>query len=434
VLKNMLQKIIFRYIIFTASLLFTLYFISDCASLKPRPMTPELWHNDLHYFSTELPKRHYNLFKQISREQFQQSVSALDDKIPTLSDTEIAVEFACIAAMIGGGHTEVSLTRRIPGYGRIPLKLYYFGDSLYVVAASQSYTKLLGARVLRIGNISVSDAFKTVVPLLSHDNEMEFIDSAPRYLVCPAILHSLKIIPQKERAVFLLQSLNGEKFTLDLRPVPYSQLQNLEWVNAWEYFAKSSPLYLQHPEKHYWYIYLKDSKTLYFKYDVCNNQNGQKSIKWFSDEMFSFVDTHPIERFVIDLRDNSGGNYHRSKPIIEGIVNRPSINKKGKLFVIIGRRTYSAALITAIELKRKTEALFVGERSRGKPNGQEDVKHFRLPNSLIEVDYAVKSHILIPKLGDNPYFPLNIIVKQSARDYFAGRDAVLEKILSIENN
>ena len=122
-----------------------------------------------------------------------------------------------------------------------------------------------------------------------------------------------------------------------------------------------------------------------------------------------------------------------NKPIIEGISSRPSINQKGKVFVIIGRRTFSAAMNAAIDLKKNTKAIFVGEPSRGKPNGYGELGSFRLPNSDLKVECSVEYYNFIPELGDTDYFPLDVRIENSFSDYLAGRDRIMDTILNSHN-
>lgn len=139
-----------------------------------------------------------------------------------------------------------------------------------------------------------------------------------------------------------------------------------------------------------------------------------------------------MERFVVDLRYNTGGNYHRNAPLIEGIAKRSRINRPGHLFVLTGRTTFSAATLAAIHLAQQTEAVFVGEPSRGKPNGYSDEKLLRLPNSKIEVNYSPIYRGATPELGDAPYLPVDVAVERTFEDYRDGRDPVLEAALAYD--
>jgi hypothetical protein len=56
-----------------------------------------------------------------------------------------------------------------------------------------------------------------------------------------------------------------------------------------------------------------------------------------------------------------------NRPLIHRLIRCDTINQWGKLFVVIGRRTFSAAMNLAVDLERHTRALFVGEPTGGAP-------------------------------------------------------------------
>jgi hypothetical protein len=57
-----------------------------------------------------------------------------------------------------------------------------------------------------------------------------------------------------------------------------------------------------------------------------------------------------VQRLVVDLRLNGGGNSAILDPWITEIKSSP-LNKKGHLFVIVGRATFSSAIMNAVRLK-----------------------------------------------------------------------------------
>jgi len=76
--------------------------------------------------------------------------------------------------------------------------------------------------------------------------------------------------------------------------------------SEWVFVAKERTT-AQHPDLYYWFEYLPDSKTLYFNYRRCEDMKDQPFVE-FNRRLFSFIDSHKVERLIIDLRDNSGGN------------------------------------------------------------------------------------------------------------------------------
>jgi hypothetical protein len=56
---------------------------SAVAQQKLDQAAVEQWRADLRYLAEELPMRHKNLFASMTREQFEQAVNRLDERIPS---------------------------------------------------------------------------------------------------------------------------------------------------------------------------------------------------------------------------------------------------------------------------------------------------------------------------------------------------------------
>lgn len=266
-------------------------------------MTPELWQEDLQYLATALPAKHGNAYNQVSQGDFEAAVKELSQSIADLDDHEIAVEMGRLVAMIGDGHTELWLPQSATGFGRFPLALYHFGAELYVIAATGPLTDAIGRRVVAIDDVPASEAYERVVPLIARDNEFEYLRSAPIYLVVPEILHAVGVAKDTGKVVFTLDGPDG---VYDLEVSTGVNLAQATWTTAVDAAGAPTPLFLQHQDSYYWYEYLEDERTLYLKYNKCRNQPGRESIKRFARELFEFVDRTDVQRFVVDLRHNTG--------------------------------------------------------------------------------------------------------------------------------
>src|SRR5262245_22962964 len=130
-----------------------------------------VWRDDLHCMAREMERTHKNLYHTISREEFAGRVAALDARIPSLERHEIIVEMAKIAAAVGDGHTNLAPARDPKiGFRALPIALYFFEDGLFIRAAHEAQRDLVGARVVRIGNAGVDDAYAAVRTMISSDN------------------------------------------------------------------------------------------------------------------------------------------------------------------------------------------------------------------------------------------------------------------------
>ena len=148
----------------------------------------------------------------------------------------------------------------------------------------------------------------------------------------------------------------------------------------------------------------------------------------FSRELLNLLDTGNVDRLVIDLRDNTGGNAGILNPFIESIRSRSRLNQTGRLFVLINRGTASSGVDNAITLQSRTRPVLVGEPTGGKPNSFGEVRSFTLPYSGLTVNYSTRFFRLVA--GDPPALAPNVFVEYPWSAYQAGRDPVLEAALS----
>jgi len=213
-----------------------------------------------------------------------------------------------------------------------------------------------------------------------------------------------------------------------LRPSSVNQLLR-DQVGILDSLDCELPLYLQMPESVYWYRYIEGAQAVYVQYRACAEIKG-RPFNAFADGLFAFIDSHDARKLIFDMRLNHGGNSAIARPVIDGVKARAALNRKGHLFVIIGRDTYSSAVLNALHFQNETEAIFVGEPTGGKPNHYGEVKFFILPNTWATVTYSTKYFTL--SQSDAPFLCPDIDAAVSFRDFISCRDPALEAILKYE--
>ena len=180
-------------------------------------------------------------------------------------------------------------------------------------------------------------------------------------------------------------------------------------------------------QKAYWFAALPESKAVYLKYNSCREMKDRPFAAFVKD-VFAAVESVRAERLVVDLRNNGGGDSSVFEPFFRALANSARINRKGGLFVILGRQTFSSAVLNAIDLRKRTPAVFVGEPTGGKPNHFGEVKTLILPKTKLEVSYSTK--FFQQSFEDTPSLMPDVAVEISIADYRARRDPVLDAILS----
>src|SRR5216683_2876150 len=340
------------------------------------------WREDLQYLARELPKRHKNLFHTVSREQFERAVAELDTPIPSLEDHQIIVRMLQITAMIGDAHTYVHLPQTFKLY---PVALYWFGGDLRVLRAAPENKQALGAKVVKVGGMNISDVQTRLVKVLSQsENEWFVLSNSPGYMAHPEVLQTLGIVPDVGRVPFTFDDEQGKQFALDITPVVADASLNSLWLS----------------------------------------ENVRK--------LFQFVDSNITRRLVIDMRQNGGGDFTKVRSsLLPAIKQRPTINQKRHLFVIIGRRTFSAAMTNAIDFRKETNAILVGEPAGERPNSYQENDEMKLPNSGLVVSYSTKYYKFLDE--DAPAVMPDKRIDPNWLDFKAGRDPVMDWILSQSN-
>ena len=351
-------------------------------------MTADNWRADLAVYRQQMPKTHGNLFHTMTREQFTKSLDDLDQKLPHLSPTQMRVEILRLVAMVHDGHTRVR--PQTLGTHMLPVRLYFYADGLFVESADQQHANLVGGKVTRIGDKSVDEAFAAVNPLIPVDGENEFRLKlmAPDLLITPEILQGVGITKSTD-AVEITVEKNGRETKAKLPAGSFRLWNNhgrtadlKDWVTAHDSSKNPLPFYLQHTDRNYWDQMLPDGKTLYIQFNEVHDQAGGEPIAKYFPRLLSQSN---VERVILDLRWNGGGNNELNRPIWHAILKNDRINQRGKLWIIIGRKTFSAAMSLVDELELNTNALFAGEPSGETPNQWGDPAPVTLPNSGIVI-------------------------------------------------
>lgn len=405
---------------------------AGCAGREARPvgtLTPEQWREDLSVLAEELPRRHADLFFAMRRERFDRAVRSLHDRIPSLAAHQIVVELSTIVAMATDGHTELMPLQEASGFRVLPLALYQFGEDLHVIRAEERHREALGARVLRVGSVPASDAVQRVIPVLSADNQMEYLHTAPRYLVSPEILAALGIVGDVGPVPYEIETRAGRRLTIHVRPSPGST--DPELLNARTEAGASPTLAASRPDEWYWFTFLEDSRTAYFQINASQDQEGKPKLARVTRDFLAMLDAKRPERVVVDVRINSGGNVARNDALVRGLQWRPYLHQRGRLFVITGRRTFSAGFDIPLRLREVAGALLVGEPARAAPKGPGNREEFTLPWSGLKVDYSDRLDTRSVAPGKLRILPVDIAAPPTIDSHLAGRDVAMEAILAL---
>jgi hypothetical protein len=407
---------------------------------SPGSSSPAGWSADVRSLADSIRTIHPNPFGKITRAEFDQRVDAVASRIDHLSRPRALVELMQVAALIGDGHTRID-----PWYDPglqvryYPVRFQLFSDGLFIRMADSAHRDLVGAKVIRIGTMSADEALAQVASVVSHDNDQWVRFQGPLYLGLVEILAGLGIVTDMEHAEFVVEQ-GGRRRTVQLAPAgllapafprlgPDAAIDLSSWVDMRD--AKAPvPLWQRESGRIYWMEYLPDSHTEYVAYREVGTRPGLEPNAAFFRRVFSFADTAPVERLVLDLRENAGGNNGLNREVIRDIIATRRIDQPGKLFVILGRKTFSAAQNLVNEIEHYTNAVTVGEPTGSPPRMYGDGRPVRLGRSGILAYVSTLDWATMDPREHRPYTAPMLFTPLTSEEYRNGEDPAMKAILA----
>lgn len=368
-------------------------------------MSPKQFIEDLEYLKSELPKRHTNLFAKISEKEFHSKIAAIELKSSGLTNESFEIELYKLFREIGDEHTRLE-----PTYREVfPLKFDFFREGIFVTHTASAYTGLLGKRLDGIENTPTKALIGQFEKMINTENPAYFDTYFQHLVTQPRVLKGLGITPAGASAHFLL----------DDSPYAVSAVkkENLS-LDASAAVLKNSQ------SDHYWYRLTDNGEVLYFNYQKCAEQEG-KPFEDFNNDLWQLIESKKPKRIIVDLRNNSGGNSGILNPFLDRL-GKSYLNQKGRLYVLIGKSTFSSALMNAVNLKRNFQSVLVGQSTSGNVNHYGETRGFQLPNSRVTVGYSTR-YWEVWKGYEGALKP-DVIIEYSIKNFTNGVDEAIEYV------
>lgn len=402
-----------------------------------RMFTNKQWVEDINHLQYKLGSLHPNMFFKVTREEYKKKIDELKLDLKNLTDTQIKFRIKQIVASLGDGHTGAYFY--IEPYKKLPLELRWFGEDLRVISAIEKYEKLNGTKLKAIDDKSLKEVISQANTLISAETPSHLRKENPELVTDVDTLKYFGFA-KDDKVVLTLESDSGKIEKVKVEALPFRTLERMTWYTH----AKrptNIPLLPKGEYKPYWYKYMEKEKIFYFKYTECIDKNNAKNVGRdpadypdFNEFVKSLVEEfkkHETDKFVLDMRGNTGGysdllNYS-FKQYIQYTPQWADIKeKKGRLFVLIDRGTFSAGVVNAIDFRQLGDAIIVGEPTGGMKDFFGGPEGFTLKNSGLQVYCAtVKASFYY---NDRTSLEPDVVIEQSYRNYEKGIDEVMEYI------
>jgi hypothetical protein len=428
-------------------------FAADTTTAIP-PRAAAVWRTDLDAVVRDVLATHPAPFTKTGILTWRRAAHELREALPRLSEPQRVARAMQLLALIGDGHTQLEPDN--PSFALwYPVRLYEFADGVFITGAHRSVADLAGARVVALGGCPVAQVLADVRTLQGADNRFDSLERL--YAVHNAMLmRGLGYATADGSLTISLVLRDGRHVERTLRPrasddttrykkddatfewVFRSEMfgppvgTGAEWVSAYrgivsQQFRTADPtrpahLIFRGAYTSHWY---PDRQLLYAQI----NQVDNTGLPPFIRDLMAEADRVRPRRLVLDLRYNFGGDGSGVNDVVREFIRRQPEPPWRELYLVTGRKTFSAGIMLASALLSNVPLTVVGEPAGAPFNSYGDPRRFEYGGVGIAADISTLRHQL--RAWDNlgEFIPVDVPARMSFSDYVDGRDPVMDPLL-----
>jgi hypothetical protein len=365
-----------------------------------------------------------------------------------IDQARLFIEVSRLLGMLKDAHSWAAIDDESTLFSlAMPLRFWKFDDGIYIRAAAPEQARLVGARVVAVGGVPIDEAWQR----LTQDggaNEAVATKAAQVFFEIPDYLRALGLAESADTATLRLQFPDGKVEDVSISAVPHKNFSAV-WYRS---LGVATPVgwivppqafdahWLQHRNDPWRFEYLRESRTVVLQINAgstgpaAGDPPQKDAYSLFLDEAFTFIDKHDVDRLVIDLRNNGGGDESMGLPLVHHVIRCDKVNRPGRLYVLIGRVTESASVAWSVKLERETMALFAGEPAATPPNFYNDPagfnrETFHIEGSSVNFRIARQLEVHSSARDDRDTILADVSAPFRYADFAAGRDTALEAVL-----
>ena len=378
---------------------------------------------DLDLFTSTLEENHKNLYANISKEEFQAEVEQVRAELPGMSEGQFYYSLRRLLSLVGDAHTSLGFTdSNYRHLTALPFAVMYFEDGWHLMMLEEQNQQYLGYRLLAIDGTPIDEVYAKAKTIMSYENESWARQQFSNTINFLDALKYLGIVGEDADSITLTIQ-KGEGSPEETLP--------LKGMNEEEIFA-ATILQVERRETpataargYYRTLDLGDG-AFFLQYNTCQEAEDlpmAEFVELTSDALCAGQYT----KVILDLRYNTGGDSRIFEPMIEKLGELKE-QQGFQVYVLIGRNTFSSAIINSIQAQEALDAVLVGEQTGGSVNGYGELQSFQLKNTPVQVYYSTKYFELIPGYEKDSLYP-DQPVAQTYEEYVAGVDPEVQAIL-----
>ena len=223
-------------------------------------------------------------------------------------------------------HTSIRFLKEV----YFPITFKMVGEDVYVLDCAKEIGNLRGAKVLSVNKVDIDKIKQEII-----DRTCYSTDGYVKY--------SIKSILQSYKELKTLPSIDSKVKEIDYELLLNDEVKHIKLnTNSLEYdYNNAKPNY----------VYEVRDDTMILTYSSCKDFDKMKD---FVREIGDVASDNNINKFIVDIRDNRGGNSEVIKPLLEFLEGK-------EIVTLVNETTFSAARMAFVDL-RKLGSYSVGTR------------------------------------------------------------------------
>ena len=430
-----------------------------------REITKKELIEDIHSYVAYIDDIHANPFRLISKESFHGNVEKTINEIlkkdrETISSLDCYFYLQKIAASIQDGHTSIYPPSNLfSGKDNLfPLKLKRINGLVYVIDNYRSENVPQYSSILEINQIPIETLFKECSQLFHtsldhvkwslfedyfHILLLKYLKITPPWKVkfkldSKVRVTELKSVTLKEFNKTVTQHDNKySKYSIFIQDeeIPVLKMPGFSYGKAESYkqfidsffnkYAESSYLVIDIRENRggsgYWGFYLLDNLTP-SEYQIA--------------KLFEFKVSEIMRNSIYAGKTGNHLVNAKNGEYIEAVNHRVRVphetsNKfKGKVFLLISEKTFSAGVVFAAVFRANEFGLVIGRETAGRISFNSDPVTVKLSNSRLKGSIPLAIYTLPGENPDRGVIP-DILISRTIDDYRLGKDVEMESIKNL---